>query len=385
MILDLPPRPLTPDRSTLDYEHAGQLGTWIRAVIGKVLVVRHGPGRGRIPSYMEGALAALRKRAGAEDRVALHHTGDGEPSLDGVRTVVFWLADPLKEWYPACYAEATEIAKRAHDLGIRTVNSPDSFSNTIKSRQSRLWLDAGFDTPLWIRFQDVDGLHAAIEEIGFPAVIRSDEAHSRMGLSLITSEKSLAALDVQRVMLPGCMSHLLDLRHGKRKVGSDPVYSRLHHKKRLYVLDPHVRTEHLFFSKSPFVSASSCTFAPFKRVPEALHWLHGLRSRDRAIVREDISYWERREEHSDLMLRAARTLGLGYAAIDYSERADGSVVLWEANPHPSLPPYEGIRLPRQRRARERIESYYRAIGDFLMDLADHPVGARISGPETSAG
>jgi hypothetical protein len=68
------------------------------------------------------------------------------------------------------------------------------------------------------------------------------------------------------------------------------------------------------------------------------------------------------------MRRATSILGLEFAAIDYSDRGDGGVMIWEANPHPYLPPLQRMRLPERRRARERLASYERAIGDFLARL-----------------
>jgi len=135
-----------------------------------------------------------------------------------------------------------------------------------------------------------------------------------------------------------------------------------------------VRTEHVFFSANPVVSADTCTFTRFH---ERRAWLHGLSRllpRDRAAIREDVAYWRRGEEQRDLMLRAAGVLGFGFAAIDYSTRADGSVMLWEANPYPLLPPLAIVRLPRQRLGAERVESYHRSIGDFLVRLLDADSG-----------
>jgi len=72
------------------------------------------------------------------------------------------------------------------------------------------------------------------------------------------------------------------------------------------------------------------------------------------------------------MVRAVRLLGLGFAAIDYSVRADGSAILWEANPYPSLPPLRRMRVPDLRHGQARVDSYHRAIGDFLIDLLAAP-------------
>jgi hypothetical protein len=70
------------------------------------------------------------------------------------------------------------------------------------------------------------------------------------------------------------------------------------------------------------------------------------------------------------MAAAVRALDLDYAAVDYSSRADGSVVLWEANPHFGQPGRRNRNLYRRRRTRRRVQSYREAIGDFLGAVAD---------------
>jgi hypothetical protein len=335
-----------------------------------IVVVRHGPGRGRLRGYMDPVLEGLRAREPARAaRVRVHETGGPPPSLDGVEALLFWLADPLRERYPDCHAEAVALADEARARGIALVNPPECLSNSEKSRQSRAWRAAGFDTPPWRRFEEASRLPGLAREIGFPLLVRADEEHAQRGLHVLRGPRELAALDPARLRLPGAVAPLWDVREGWRAAGARGIYARLHHKKRLYVLGDRVLDEHVFFSAHPVVSADTCTFARF----HGHAWLHGLArllERDRAAICEDVAYWRRGEEQRDLMRHAAGVLGFGYAAIDYSTRADGSAVLWEANPHPMLPSLAQIRLPRQRLGAQRVESYHRAIADFLLRLLD---------------
>ncbi len=334
---------------------------------GTVLVVRHGPGRGRLRDYMRHVLDFLAQDRQLQERVRFHQTGTPAPSLAGIVTVVFWLADPLREWYPACYVEAVEIAERARAHGIHLVNEPESLSNSVKSRQSRLWQDAGFDTPTWIRFEDLDELQAAIERIGtWPILIRSDEAHGQHRIQVATDKNTASTWSRHNLETPGAVAPLIDVRGGSMDRG---LYARFHHKKRLYVLGNRTRTEHIFFSKHPVVSAETCTFARYRGFTRTRMNLARLSPTERHIIREDLAYWRRGEDHHDLMVRAVAALGFGFAAIDYSQRADGGVVLWEANPYPLVPTLKTIRLPRLRCANERYASYCRAIGDFLLHAA----------------
>jgi hypothetical protein len=72
-----------------------------------------------------------------------HATGTPAPSLQGIALVVFWLGDPLRQKYPDCYAEASEIAAAATRRAIPLINAPDGLSNTAKAVQSDIWAAAG--------------------------------------------------------------------------------------------------------------------------------------------------------------------------------------------------------------------------------------------------
>jgi hypothetical protein len=336
----------------------------------RLLVVRHGAGRGRLDGYMQPVLDALFAREpGLRARILVHETGGPPPLLDGVVAVLFWLADPLREWYPDCFAEAAKIAGDARARGVRLVNPPESLSNSVKSRQARLWVDAGIETPPYRRFADAGELRALAPEIGFPLVIRSDEHHLQKGMQILADADALARLDPASLVLPGAVAPLWDTRRSWRWRRPWSPYARLHHKKRLYVLGDRVRTEHVFFSRDPIVSARSSTFTALHEDPRgAARELARRHSLDARTMREDLRYWEAESVHADLMRRATSILGLEFAAIDYSDRGDGGVMIWEANPHPYLPPLQRMRLPERRRARERLASYERAIGDFLARL-----------------
>lgn len=339
-----------------------------------LLIVRHGPGRGRMEGYMDSALGFMRhSMPEVFQRLRLHATGDPAPDLADTAAVVFWLADPLQEWYPACFAEADGIAREARALGIPLVTPPESLSNTVRSVQARLWEEAGVPTPAYRRFESVNELHALLQSESFPVLIRSDEHHAQQSMHVVRSPADLAALDPQALMLPGAVAPLVDVRAEHRKRNPNSIYARLYHKKRLYVLGDRVRTEHVFFSREPVVGAKTYTFLRYGRIPAALHWLSALDKWNRIGIREDVAYWRREQDHEPLMVRAAAALGIGFGAVDYSDLGNGEVILWEMNPHPSLPRLEWMPLPGPRRTRERMESYYRAIGLWLQNLLDSPL------------
>lgn len=330
---------------------------------GWVLVVRHGQGRGRMPDNHARLFARVARRFPETwNRVRLHVTGTPAPALEGARAVLFLLGDPLRELYPACYEEACAVAARARTLGIRVLNPPEALSSTVKSAQARAWADAGIPTPPAVRVESRDELAARARELGYPLIVRGDQCHAQLGMRVLTGARDLAALPSHALPLPAAVGPLEDVRwvdHGHR---ASAPYAWYYHKRRLLVLGDRIRTKHVLFATQPIVSAKTSIFHRTGR----LAW---LRPALRACVREDMAYWRRGEEHGALMRRALAVLGIDVAAVDYSTRADGSVVLWEANPYPYLPEEHDIALPSWRCAPERIRSYDEAIARFLGHLA----------------
>jgi hypothetical protein len=165
---------------------------------------------------------------------------------------------------------------------------------------------------------------------------------------------------------------LVDTRAG---YPPDSIWARYYHKKRVLVLGARIRTKHVFFSGDPVVGARTCALARYgwrSRLD-----LPVLLSRDeRAMIEADVDHWRRGSAEGGLMRRAMGALGLQVGAIDYSTRADGAPILWEANPYFSLPRRRDLMLPRYRGgARARLSSYYEAIADFLEDLVSHAPAA----------
>jgi hypothetical protein len=338
----------------------------------RILIVRHGWGRGRFRRYLRKPLEHVRRqRNQIYRRLIFHRTGDPPPLLDHVKAVVFWLADPLREWYPACYEEAVGIADEARRRGIGLINPPEALSNSIKSVQARLWQGAGIATPPVERYESNEELLAASSTFSYPLLVRGDEHHSQGGLRVFANRDQLLGVCREDLKFPCAVSPLVDVRAGFREIGS-PACERLFHKKRLIVAGNIIRTKHMFFSSDPIVSSNTATFGQHRR----RFWspfTSNLSPEERECIDLDLAYWRQGEEHREVMVRACRALGIQFAAIDYSSLSDGSVMLWEANPHFHLPRMHEMMLPRQRLARERIASYHDAIADFLSELINHQV------------
>jgi hypothetical protein len=336
-----------------------------------LLIVRHGRKRGRLRGYLDPALARVVELAPALAReLRFHETGNAAPDLAGVRAIVFWLADPLREAYPACYAEASALERRARERGIACVNPPDALSNSIKSVQARLWQAAGIPTPASLPFASRAELEQKLDGIRFPVLLKGDRIHSQDSMRLCASMEELRALPDAELVLPGLAMEFVDTREGYERSDPESVWGRYYHKKRLIVFGDAIQTRHVFFSPSPIVGRKSSILWPWRRRdgrrsepdPGALgKW-------ERLAIDADYAYFRGACEAPELMLRAVRALGFDFAGIDYSTCADGRVVLWEANPYQYIPGPDEYMLPVERRFEERYAALCGALADFFSRL-----------------
>lgn len=342
-----------------------------------LLVVRHGPGLGRLQRYGDGWLERLgRTRPAVRRRVRIHETGSGrEPSLDGVGAVLFLLADPVRELYPACYAEAAAIARAAAQSGIRLANPPDALSNTIKSVQARLWKEAGVPCAGCVPFADRAGLERAIGALRFPVIVRADLLHTQQLTFLCTTPEEVRRIPDQLFPAPGLVLEFIDSRASYRAAAPESIWARYYHRCRAYVFGRHVAQGAIYFSESPIVASSTSVWARYKGCRPWLEPLALLRPDHHRTIAADVAWGRGPSPRPDLLRRAANVLGLEFGALDFARHADGSLVFWELNPHPYIPPVRLNTLPLLRQWGWRTRRIYDGIGDFMEDLLAAPRAA----------
>lgn len=335
-----------------------------------VLVVRHGPGRGRLPGYVDPVLARLAElEPGLHRALRFHYTGSPPPDLAGTRAVVFWLGDPLRELYPDCFAEASTLEAEARERGVRIVNPPSALSNSIKSVQARLWLEAGVPASPCISFASRADLELALAGLAFPVLLKGDRMHSQDHMHFCRSPEEVRALPDAALPLPGIVTPFVDTRADYAATRPGTIWARLYHKKRVMIFGDAIQARHVFFSENPIVGLTS-SLGSHGRKSRRRHLVRifGVWGDRRAMLDEDYAFFRSEGEAADTMLRAARALGFGYAALDYSARADGGVVLWEANPYPAIPGPANYVLPRERRFEERFDALCRGYAGFFARL-----------------
>jgi hypothetical protein len=336
----------------------------------KVLLVRHGPGRGRFVNYANAWIRrAERHRPALYRRLVVHETGGGEPSLDGVGAVVFLLADPLRERYPECYAEAARIAEQAAGRGLRIANAPDALSNTIKTVQASLWQAAGVPCAACIPYRNRDEFTAAVGRVPFPAIVRPDLLHAQQFTFRCATRSEALALDERHLRYPGVVVQFIDTRAGWERRAPGSVWEKYYHRCRAYVFGDRVYPQAIYFAEDPIVASETSTFHPYKGWRMLQSPLLRLRPMVHRTVVEDVRYADGPPDEPELMVRALRSLGLDFAAMDYARLGDGSLALWEANPHPSMAVWRHMALPVARGLRRRWERIHDGALDFLERLA----------------
>jgi hypothetical protein len=321
-------------------------------------------------NYANGWLQRAKRQAPAlYRRLLVHETGTAEPSLDGVGAVVFLLADPLRERYPDCYREAAGIAERARQRGVRIVNPPDALSNTIKTVQASRWQAAGVPCAACVPYSTRAEFEAAVAKVPFPAIVRPDLLHAQQFTFHCAAREEALALTDGQLSFPGLVVQFIDTRAGWDKAAPGSVWERYYHRCRAYVFGDRVYAQAIYFSENPIVASETSTFQEYKGWGMLKAPLLRFRPMVRRTVVEDIRYAGGAADQPELLVRAVTSLGLDFAAVDYARLANGSLALWEANPHPSMPVWHHASLPLARRQRRRWAAIHDAALEFLARLA----------------
>ena len=342
----------------------------------RLLVVRHGPGRGpRIrlravrPARCQPMFDDIARRFPNLGRCFDYwYTGTPLPDIADVQAVIFLLQDPLRECYPDCFDDASRLASIARAAGTRIINAPEALSNTIKSTQSRLWRDAGIPTPPCTGFTTVSELLEMADKIEFPILIKADTMHAQNRMLICQNADELIRMDPAEIPTPGAVSPFIDTRRGYQDIDPQSPYATHYHKKRAMVFGDHVCNNHVFFADQPIVGCVSSTFGHFCSWNPIQRTV--LNNRYKTHIECDLAYSRSEPEKPDVLARAAAVLGVELSAIDYSTMANGEIVLWEANPFYSLHRWPYAVLGRKRSLNHRMPHIHDTAAIFFRELVE---------------
>lgn len=329
---------------------------------GTIVVAVHGDGRGRHSNFLLALHGYLSEhRPELLQRIVVWRTGTPPPPLEDIRAVVFFLADPISA-YPECQADALQLAELARARNIRLLNPPEALDNSVKANQAKRWKQAGIPCAGGRAAANAEELAKVIKQARYPIILRSNDLHRQEGAAVCADRSAATQWAAGSPPFPVVALEFVDTRESWRRSRPDSVFADYYHKRRSMVFGSRVLNNHIFFSSEPIVGAKTSTFiaahagSPPPRITEMLE--------------EDFAFSQAPAEAAETMQSAMRALGMDIAAIDYSTCADGSVVMWEANPYFHLPHWTKALLPGPRRLPERIPRMWAALADEFEALTE---------------
>lgn len=349
----------------------------------RFLIVRHGPGRGRLQPYIQQCFDSLcETNPMLRDRLAFYQTGEALPSLDGVTGVLFLLADPLDVLYPECFADASSIADRAEEMGIPLFNPPAVLAAHCKSRTAAVLEAHGIECPPTHGYRDLDELRRLLQTHELPVILRANSDHAQVDARILEEPRDVEGLEDGPIPYPGVLSPMVDVRSGRKRHGPWDPFHKWVHRYRAFVFGDICMAGHLHFSSSRVVGGHDVVWDLLdersKRIRARLGSGHlnalaqrGIRMNPwyRAARAADVAFRLRGPSDPSLFVRAARALGYDFVAFDYGEYPDGRPVIFEANPYPFINSMPGGILWRERGLDEYTQRMYEAIGRYLASRA----------------
>jgi len=286
------------------------------------------------PSHNDHFLAYLaRSRPAARKLFELHRLPCRVRDWSRYALFLPWVQDPLRERFPAVYAQVRALEQACTAKEVPVVSPADSLSRSIKSVALPIIRACGVRTAEAVPVGDVGELRRVAASLGFPSLLREDRVHSGE-MTLIRDDAELEAASPDGLDHPIAMEYI-DVR------SSDGFY-----RKYRYVMIGDVGfPRHLIVSRS---------------------WL--VRARDRirtpAVLEEELAYLGAEDPNHEVLRRAQRALGFDVVAFDYSYDRDGRLVVWEPNPFANLwqgfnrDPYYGYQQPFLERIYDAMLTYY---------------------------
>ncbi len=217
-----------------------------------------------------------------------------------------WLQDPVEQWSTETYDQAAELARQCDQRGIPVLNRVDRLGNAVKSRGAEIMRAVGVHTPRMAPILDRQEFTRTLLGLQLPLFVREDWGHSR---------------NVFRVDAPA------DVERVPRETFERPVAIEI-----VDVRDPRDG----LYRKYRYFAAGSVGVSHHLQISE--DWI--TRGENRVITPatrdEELRYLAQPDPHHELFQRARQALQLDMVAFDYGYAADGRMIVWEANPFPTI-------------------------------------------------
>jgi hypothetical protein len=217
-----------------------------------------------------------------------------------------WLQDPVEQWSAETYEQAVDLQAECDEREIPVLNRVDQLGNATKSRGAQLMSAVGVSTPRMAPIADRREFETSLLGLTLPLFIREDWGHSRQ---------------VFRVDRPADVPNI-PWASFERPLAVEIVDVR----------DPRDGT----YRKHRYVAAGDVGVS--HHLQSSHEWI--TRGENRVMTSatrdEELRYITQRDPHHELLQSARRALGLDLVAFDYGYAPDGRMVVWEANPFPTI-------------------------------------------------
>jgi hypothetical protein len=240
-----------------------------------------------------------------------------------------WLQDPVQQYAPRAYIWANQLAERCDAHGIPVINRVDRLTNATKALGSRLIASAGIRTPRteWIR--DIKEFRETLLGMSLPLIVREDWGHNAP-MYRATTPNEARDLPVDCLRRP-IAAEFIDTRSPR-----DDLYRKY----RYVAIGDEGVPLHQHTSTHWITRGGNCEFSE-------------------ALVKEEMEYLGREDPNHELLQHARRALGLDIVAFDYSHDSRGELIVWEANPSPTL------RFPRKKHRNYRRPALERTMAGII--------------------
>jgi hypothetical protein len=217
-----------------------------------------------------------------------------------------WLQDPVQEWSPETYDLANQLAADCDARGIHVLNRVDRLLNATKSRGAELMRSAGVAAPNMAPILDPREFERTLLGLSLPLFVREDWGHSR-NVFRVDSTADVPRIPWATFRRPVAIE-IVDVRNSRDGL----------HRKYRYIAAGDVGVAHHLQTSAEWITRGE------NRVitPE---------SRD-----EELHYLTQPDPNHDALQRARRALSLDLVAFDYGYTPEGRMIVWEANPFPTI-------------------------------------------------
>jgi hypothetical protein len=217
-----------------------------------------------------------------------------------------WLQDPVQAWSPTAYAQANRLAAECDARAIPIINRVDRLSAAGKAAGAATIASLGIRTAKMARITEPKVFRETRCGLRLPFFVREDWRHCGPVMRVDT-ESEVGRVPLNRFRRPVAVEYI-DVRSPRDGL----------------------------FRKYRYLAAGDTGF-PLSMHPSQHWFVKGSNTVfSNELREEELWFLTRPDPNAERLQAARRALGLDFVAFDYSYDQSGQLVVWEANPYPTI-------------------------------------------------